>query len=302
MSSRIPSQTALIEAAGVVAGEITLFFVENIYDLFTPEHAGGEAFFASQAAAPAAIPAAVISLNEQLRAMNLATALYGKSLTVGSRSVGNWLLDVLDAARAAALVASDSDILLQARAFWTAADTARTATPFPSRALLLLQLQTAAVPSIPYDAATLTTRMADAHGCAFLVARPRLESDLAPAHELTHITTNFNNVADGHYDLENPLPSGTDVVGSNLPGLIDGKNLMHRYALDAGNPSRRRPAQAPVGHRSEQHASQPDVGDTRSGISNFSEREVYPALLRGNQTHARWILSARARVMSQEMV
>lgn len=83
--------------------------------------------------------------------------------------------------------------------------------------------------------------MAQARECAFLVKRNLLGNDFAPAHELTHITTDLNNDADGHFDLEaevvpQPNQQLQGVVGYDLPGPIDGKNLMHRYALDAGNP------------------------------------------------------------------
>lgn len=67
-----------------------------------------------------------------------------------------------------------------------------------------------------------------AHGCAFVVQQSGLENDEAPAHEVTHILTDLHNAADGHYDLGAP--------NAVAPGHIDGKNLMHRFALDTGTP------------------------------------------------------------------
>jgi hypothetical protein len=50
---------------------------------------------------------------------------------------------------------------------------------------------------------------------------------LAEVHEVTHITTNLRNVAGGHFDL--------GAATATTPGPIDGKNLMHRFALIFAN-------------------------------------------------------------------
>jgi hypothetical protein len=46
---------------------------------------------------------------------------------------------------------------------------------------------------------------------------------LADVHEMTHITTNLRNSAGGHFHLQANVATG--------PGVLDGKNLMQRFAL-----------------------------------------------------------------------
>lgn len=46
---------------------------------------------------------------------------------------------------------------------------------------------------------------------------------LADVHEMTHVTTNLRNSAGGHFHLQATVAAG--------PGLVDGKNLMQRFAL-----------------------------------------------------------------------
>ncbi len=52
-------------------------------------------------------------------------------------------------------------------------------------------------------------------------------TELADVHEVTHITTNLNNAAGGHFDLGAPAAAAV--------GPIDGKNLMNRFFLTTAN-------------------------------------------------------------------
>lgn len=68
--------------------------------------------------------------------------------------------------------------------------------------------------------ATLPAAGQQARGIAFVAVDH--VTRYAAVHEATHLTTDFNNEADGHYDLGD---------GNAGPGPIDGKNLMHRFVL-----------------------------------------------------------------------
>lgn len=234
-----PTQTALIQAANVQAGEIYLFFVANIYDPLTENHAGGEAFYAAQTAVPGVPANALAALNEQLRAQNLAEHLYAATQDAVTYTAGrrNRIDALLTAAREAATDAHEDNILLQARAFWTAVEQQRLANNPQWLSAAIGQFQVAARLN-PYANPAYTQAMVAARGCAFIVAQDLLRNDVAPAHEMTHITTNLNNVADGHFDLEDPdVDRPEDLNGNETPGHIDGKNLMHRYALNGGAPA-----------------------------------------------------------------
>ncbi len=62
-------------------------------------------------------------------------------------------------------------------------------------------------------------------GMSFAFIGVNSTNDLATAHEATHMTTDLNNTAGGHYDL--------GVPSASAPGPIDGKNLMQRFVLIA---------------------------------------------------------------------
>jgi len=242
-----PTQTALIQAANVQPGHIYLFFVANIYDLVSGEHAGGEAFYLNQTVHPGAPGTALADLNVQLQAQTLAGLLWSDGRNRNAQRRGR-LDAVLAAARlAAAAHPLGGDLLAQATAFLghvTTESVLMTNDPWLRARLVQLLLDAQAN---PYTSPAYTTSMTAARGCAFIVRQALLHNYLAPAHELTHITTNLNNVADGHFDLEIlyppppppilPYPPPDNTVGYDLPGHIDGKNLMHRYALNAGNPA-----------------------------------------------------------------
>lgn len=70
-----------------------------------------------------------------------------------------------------------------------------------------------------------TTAASGARGFAFLALDTGI-TEFADPHELTHITTNVDNAAGGHFDLS--------AAGAAAPGNIDGKNLMHRFVLASG--------------------------------------------------------------------
>lgn len=223
-----PTQSALIAALPHrQAGHIYVFFLANIYDLVAGNHAGGEAFYASQTAHPANVPGALGRLNEQLQAFNLAEQL-SRHITLDTNGLGAELDEVLEDAQDAANQAHEDNILLQSRAFWTGVENARLDNAATPLALRLAACQVAARLN-PYTQPAYTAAMTAARGCAFVVTRALLGTDQAPAHEVTHILTDLNNAADGHFDL--------GAANANGPGHIDGKNLMHRHALDIGAPA-----------------------------------------------------------------
>ncbi len=67
-----------------------------------------------------------------------------------------------------------------------------------------------------------TTAGATARGFGFVSVLDT--NNLAEIHEATHITTDLNNNAGGHFDLGLPDPAPG-------PGNVDGRNLMHRHFL-----------------------------------------------------------------------
>jgi hypothetical protein len=67
-----------------------------------------------------------------------------------------------------------------------------------------------------------TPAASGAQGFAFVALDTGI-TDLADPHEITHITTNVDNAAGGHFDLS--------AAAAVAPGNIDGKNLMNRFFL-----------------------------------------------------------------------
>jgi hypothetical protein len=225
-----PTQNDLIQAigGGRQANHVYLFFVANIFDMVTDGNAGGEAFYLAQSTHPANSAAALANLNIQARAHDLARRM---SDHVGAGIMG--VTAALAAARAAASLANT--MLAQANAF-----IAEVIQEQLNRAGTVaggaLQNHINAANAATYANPGYVQTMTDSRGCGFLVTRLLLGSDVAPAHEMTHILTNLDNAADGHFDLENPAGRPVDGQGNELPGHIDGKNLMHRYALGGGGP------------------------------------------------------------------
>ncbi len=231
-----PTQTDLInQIQNRQQGHVYLFFVDNIFDLVAEVHAGGEAFYAAQTAHPPNLQNALQGLNDQIQAQALAAALEAAAQNQNLNRAGV-VAGHLDDARDAARAASDDDLVLQAQAFSGHVQNINTNLQWLTN---LIQTAQGQAQNLAYDPNQIANLMDQARGCAFIVRQDRLGSDFAPVHELTHITTDLNNDADGHFDLEAPaVPQQNQqgVIGFDLPGPIDGKNLMHRYALDAGNP------------------------------------------------------------------
>lgn len=224
-----PTQTALIGAVRQLPNQhattIYVFFVANIYDMLRGDgyHAGGEAFYPSQATPPGNPAGAVADLDRQIRAARLAEELF---VLAGANPLqANRLETILNNARQAAVNAGDS-MVLQANAFWAHVEGVRVRQQTPQAVKLLLAQAQATAVNVAYPHHTLAQTMTDAHRCAFVVQQQYLGNDFAPAHEVTHITTDLNNDADGHFDLGDPA--------DDHPGHIDGRNLMHRYALNDG--------------------------------------------------------------------
>lgn len=69
------------------------------------------------------------------------------------------------------------------------------------------------------------TRYTNARGFAFIALNG--VTDLATVHEITHITTDVNNIADGHYDL--------GPANAIAPEGKARRNLMHRFVLAQNN-------------------------------------------------------------------
>ena len=221
-----PTQTALIaQLPQRDPGTIYVFFVANIYEQFTEDAAGGEAFYAAQATLSLAQAThSMQALNAQLHAGQRAAWLWAQSQVYANRAANNWLLTVMEDAQAAG-TAANGNMHVNAAAFQASLAAAQAATP--RQTTLLAQLLALAQNPVLQPQQMVDAALA-AQGCAFVVQQSGLRNDEAPAHEVTHILTDLHNAADGHYDLGAP--------NAVAPGHIDGKNLMHRFPLDSGVP------------------------------------------------------------------
>ena len=227
------SQLQLIDAYCPEPDQVYMFILDGIYHPLEQGLIEGEAFYQARTPIPDHLDGACGALNVQYLARGLAMWLCSSAHRFRengwTQTRRNRLRRALDEALelAAEMAGKHGEHL--AGTFLEALELVKSDKP----AYVAAAIDAAREDVYPvfYKPATLAAMIEAARGCIFL-ADPDLISPYQAAHQLAHVLIDDNKI-NGHYDLTKPRKKArAGTPGYDMPGPIDGRNLMHRFGLE----------------------------------------------------------------------